>query len=99
MAVGQLLFRWAKLVDAVLFWLAYLIYGNISTIRHLKLQKVQSFKLKSVWKFFSVMLNVIQCINPLMPGGNKRSHMLKTNSQRTAAGLFQYVWLFVTTKH
>ena len=40
MAVGQLLFRWAELVDAVLFWLVYLIYGNINTIRRLIFQKV-----------------------------------------------------------
>lgn len=38
-------------------------------------------------------------INPLMIGANKKSYMLQQNTHLKAAGLFKYVWNYVTNRH
>ena len=52
-----------------------------------------SFSVEILWK------NWCKTFDPWMFGGNKTSYTFKKNLQLKAAGLFKYVWPFVTTRH
>ena len=81
-----------------LFWLfSGNFYKNISNRAHIQLSYELSIYTLLKW-FSRNFLKLFRTpFNPLMPGGNRRSYILKANLQPRLPGLFKYVCPFVIT--